>query len=255
MKVYLDIIFIVNLIFDFIILLSVSIVLKRNVKLYRIIIGSIFGSLSLIILFIRFNKIELILYKLIVSSLMILISFGHRNIKYTFKNFTYFYIIGIILGGIIYFFNNQFSINEGLLFINNNNYNIIIGIIISIFGIKIYLKNIRELRNNYNKYYRVKIYYKNKVIDLNAFLDTGNKLKDPYSFKPIILVNKDIILEEGNILVPYSSCNYSGILKCIKADRIFIDGLGYRKNFLIGISDSISLDGIDCILNELLLEG
>ena len=36
----------------------------------------------------------------------------------------------------------------------------------------------------------VKIYYKNKEIIINAFLDTGNKLKDPYSFKPIISVNK-----------------------------------------------------------------
>lgn len=255
MKVYIDIIFIVNLIFDFIILLSVSILLKRNVKLYRIVLGSLFGSLSIIILFIRFNRIELLLFKIIISSLMIIISFNYKNIKYFFKNYIYFYLIGIIIGGIITFFNNQFLINEGLLFINKNNYNLILGIVISIIGIKIYVKNISDLKLNYNKYYKVKLYYKNKEIIINAFLDTGNKLKDPYSFKPIILVNKRLILEEGNIYVPYSSCNFNGILKCIKADKIYIDGLGYRNNFLIGLSDSISIDGVDCILNELLLEG
>lgn len=254
MKVYIDIIFLVNIIFDFIILLSVSIVLKRNVKLYRIVLGALFGSLSLIILFIRLNRIELLLVKLIISSFMILISFNFNNIKYFFKNYIYFYLIGIIIGGIITFFNNQFLINNGLLFISKNNYNIILGIAISIIGINIYVKNMRDLKLNYNKYYKVRLYYKNKEIIINAFLDTGNKLKDPYSFKPIILVNKKLILEEGYIYVPYSSCNYSGILKCIKADRIYIDGLGYRKNFLIGLSDSIKIDGVDCILNELLLE-
>ena len=45
-------------------------------------------------------------------------------------------------------------------------------------------------------------------------------------------------------------------LKCIIPDKVFIQGIGFKKNFLIGISnEKIGIDGIDCILNTQVLEG
>ena len=256
MKVYIDVIFIVNFIYDFIVLLSSSIILKRNVKLYRIIFGSFLGTLSMIILFIRFNTLSLFIFKIILSVLIILTTYGYNDIKYFLKNIYYFYLISIILAGFLYFINNQFSYNEGLLFFNNFKLNLLLGIILSIIGIKIYIKNIKDLKLNYNKYIKAIIYFKDYKIDVNAFVDTGNKLKDPYSFKPIILVDETMIKNNSNILlVPYKTCNNSGLLKCIKAEKIYIDGIGYKKNFLVGITDSIKMDGINCLLNERLMEG
>lgn len=247
MKVYLDIIFLINFIYDFIILLSSSIILKRNTKIIRIIIGSLFGSLTMFIYFIRMNNIEIIIYKLVVSFIMLVITFNYKNIKYFLKNLYYFYMIGIILGGLLYFVNNN------AFFIKNN---LFIGIILSVLSIFFYIKNIRDLKTNYNKYIKVKLYFKNYKINLNAFLDTGNKLKDPYTFKPIIIVNKDYIKEKDKvILVPYKTCNYEGLLECIKPNKIYIEKVGYKKNFLVGLTDSIKIDGVDCILNELLMEG
>lgn len=247
MKIYLDIIFLINFIYDFIILLSSSIILKRNTKIIRIITGSLFGSLTMFIYFIRMNNIEIIIYKLVVSFIMLVITFNYKNIKYFLKNLYYFYLIGIILGGLLYFVNNN------AFFIKNN---LLIGIILSVLSVFVYIKNIRDLKTNYNKYIKVKLYFKNYKINLNAFLDTGNKLKDPYTFKPIIIVNKDYIKEKDKvILVPYKTCNYEGLLECIKPNKIYIEKVGYKKNFLVGLTDSIKIDGVDCILNELLMEG
>lgn len=247
MKVYLDIIFLINFIYDFIILLSSSIILKRNTKIIRIITGSLFGSLTMFIYFIRMNNIEIIIYKLVVSFIMLVITFNYKNIKYFLKNLYYFYMIGIILGGLLYFVNNNAS------FLKNN---LLIGIILSVLSVFVYIKNIRDLKTNYNKYIKVKLYFKNYKINLNAFLDTGNKLKDPYTFKPIIIVNKNYIKEKDKvILVPYKTCNYEGLLECIKPNKIYIEKVGYKKNFLVGLTDSIKIDGVDCILNELLMEG
>ena len=53
MKVYIDIVFFTNFLFDFILLLSVNIILKRNMKIYRIILGALTGTLTLLMLFIR----------------------------------------------------------------------------------------------------------------------------------------------------------------------------------------------------------
>ena len=258
MKVYLDIIFLTNLIFDFIILLTVSLLLKRNKKIYRIIIGSFIGSLTLLILFIRMNSIELFLYKFIVSIIMIVSTFGFKNIKYTFKNIYYMYIVSIILGGFLTFINNTLSsYNQGILFLNNNvKLNIILSIILSIILIISYIKQTKNLKINYNKYYKIDIYFNNKNISLNAFLDTGNKLIDPYKKWPVILVNENKIdIKDKYLLVPYKTISGTGIIKCIKADKIYIDSIGYRNKFLIGLTSDINIDGVDCILNEILLEG
>lgn len=256
MKIYLDVVFIINFFYDFITLISSSIILKRNTKLIRIILGSLFGSLTLLIYFIRMNNIEIFIYKIIISSLIIIITFNYKNIKYFIKNIYYFYLIGILLGGFLYFINNSLLKNNGLIFYKNKNINVFIGIILSVICTYIYIRNIKDLKTNYNKYLKVKLFFNNYSINLNAFLDTGNKLIDPYTLKPIIIVNKEYIKnDEYKLLVPYKTCDYDGLLKCIKANKIFIEGIGYKKNFLVGITDSIKMDGVDCILSELLMEG
>jgi stage II sporulation protein GA (sporulation sigma-E factor processing peptidase) len=118
------------------------------------------------------------------------------------------------------------------------------------------MKQIKELKTNYNKYYKIDIYLNNKIITLNAFLDTGNKLVDPYKGYPIILVNEDKIKDNYNyIYVPYNTISSDGLLKCIKPKKIYIEKIGYKNKFLIGLTNNISIDGVDCILNEKLLEG
>ncbi len=258
MKIYLDLIFITNFLFDFIILTSTSIILKRNTKMIRIILGALFGSLTIFSLFIRLNTIGLFFFKLIISIIMILISFRFKNISYFFKNLYYLYMISIILGGILYFIRIQFLYkNEGLLFISNGfSINIIMAILLSIIILVKYIIEIKKLKINHNKYYKIIIYLKNgKNYEFNAFLDTGNKLVDPYRKFPIIIINKEKIKNlEKTILVPYHTINGEGLLKCIKPKKIYIDGIGFRNNVLIGLS-SINIDGVDCILNEMLLEG
>ena len=90
-------------------------------------------------------------------------------------------------------------------------------------------------------------------------MDTGNKLVDPYKKRPIILLNKDLIdfsyMDINTLLVPYDSLNNHGLLKCIIPDKIFIEGVGFKDNFLVGISnEKIKMDGIDCILSSKLIE-
>ena len=97
-----------------------------------------------------------------------------------------------------------------------------------------------------------------KSVIVNAFLDTGNKLKEPYSNKSIILLDKgkvgDIYLNNP-IYVPYNSLNNHGLLECYKGVKIEINGKSF-SNFLIGISNEhFFMDGIDCIINCTIMEG
>lgn len=262
MKVYLDLVIILNFSFDFLLLLVLGILLRRQTSFKRLILGSLIGSFSLLFLFININSIQLFIFKIIISILMVIVSFKYKDLKYTFRNLIYLYTESIILGGFLYFLNIQFSYKQdGLIFYHNGlSINWILLLIISPIILYIYLKQGLHLKNNYSNYYLVDIYLKDKKINVSAFLDTGNNLIDPYKGRPIILVSKkelhNYYKDEDIILVPYESLNHQGLLKCIKPDKIDILGIGIKNNLLIGISDyKIDIDGIDCILHSKLLEG
>ena len=92
MKVYLDLLFILNFLLDFIILSAVNYILRRNVKQGRILLGSLIGTVTLLILFIKLSNFELLLYKLIISVVMIIGTFGYKDLNYFIKNLLYFSI-------------------------------------------------------------------------------------------------------------------------------------------------------------------
>ncbi|MFA5408364.1 MAG: sigma-E processing peptidase SpoIIGA [Bacilli bacterium] len=262
MKVYLDLILILNFLFDFMLLLVVGFLLKRHASLKRLLLGSLIGSLSIFFLFMDLSSLELFLLKVLISILMVIISFKFRDIKYTFRNLLYLYSSSIIIGGCLYLLNIEFSYKQdGLIFYHNGlSINWIVLLITSPFILYMYLKQGLYLKNNYSNYYLVDIYLKDEIISVSAFLDTGNKLIDPYQRRPIILVSKrelnNYFTDEDIIMVPYETVNHHGLLKCIKPDKINIIGVGIKKNLLIGIAEEkIMIDGIDCILHTKLLEG
>lgn len=194
---------------------------------------------------------------------MILVSFGYRSFRYTLKNFLYLYMTSIVLGGILYFLNVQFSYKqEGLVFYHNGlSINYIFLLIFSPIMIYLYVKQALYLKNHYNDYYKVELYMEDgKMISLNAFLDTGNVLRDPYLGRPVILVNKKKMIydinEFGMILVPYKTIHEDGLIPCMKASKIKIGKEEYHRPFLIGLMENnIQIDGVDCILNKQIMEG
>jgi len=253
MTLYLDLIFFLNIWFDFLLLTSVSILLKRNVSFKRLLLGSTIGSLTIFILFIKLNSISLLIFKILVSILMIVTTFSFKNLKYTLINLLYFYLISIILGGGLYLISNLFSFsNSGLVFYYNGfKINYIILLLISPLIVFIYLKSINKLNINYSNYYKVDILYKKKLYHLNGYLDTGNHLKDYYKKRNIILVNLSIKYDlEDVIYTPYNALNNNGVIKCLKIDKLYVNKKEF-SNYLMGLSnEEFKIDGINCILHS-----
>ncbi len=248
MKIYLDLVILINFFFDFIIIFATKCILKENAKLIRLIMAAIIGSASIILLFIPLNSFSLFLLKLLISIIIILTAFGRRNF---FKNLTYFYLVSIILGGFLYLLDISYTYeNKGLLFFNNGLVlNFVVMIIISPIIIYLYVKEQKSYKNKYSSIYTTEIYINNKIYKLKSILDTGNNLKDPYSKKSVILINNNIKITKKEFLyVPYKALNTEGIIKCFKPDRVIINDKLF-KNCLIGLSkERFSLDDIDCIL-------
>lgn len=196
-----------------------------------------------------FTSINRLLLELITIILMITIAFKYKNIRYFLTNILYTYILSILLGGLIYLFNSKVTLNIYL--------NYLVIIVLSIEVMTLYIKESKKIKNTYNNYYKVDIYFKDKEkISLIGFLDTGNNLYDPYKKRPIILVDKKYQKEDKFILVPYHTINGEGLLKCIKPEKVYIEKIGYKTNLLVAFSSSPStINGVEVLLHKDLMKG
>ena len=177
---------------------------------------------------------------------MIIICYGYKNIKYTFDNVIYLYMCSVILAGFLYFLKIEF-----------NNLSYLIILIISPIILYLYLKQQKNLKEKINFYKKIIITFKNnQTLELNGFVDSGNKLKDPITNKYIILINKNKLKGIYNIrspmYVPIKTINKKSILECISIKNIIIDNKKYN-NYLLGLSDNDFLD-FDCLLNYHIME-
>lgn len=107
MIVYVDVIFLENLILDSIILLATGIICNRKISVFKIAVASIIGSLYTI--FSWFIKKDFIIFKIIISLILVLISFGFDSRKSFLKNLGVFYLTSITFGGSAFLL--MFSIN------------------------------------------------------------------------------------------------------------------------------------------------
>jgi len=260
MKIYVDLVLLLNFLLDFLLLLSVSVVLKRGTKIFNMMIGAFIGSLSTLLMFYSMSSVSLFFYKVVLSIVMCISTFGFKSIKYTLNNLLFLYLSSIVLGGGLYFINNQISLkNSNFIFVNNGfSINLIILVIFSPIVVYIYIKKLNRVKDNYSNYYNIKLYINDVIYNLNAYLDTGNVLKDPYKNRPVLIVSSDVFKIEFDhfLFVPYKTIDKEGMMKCIKADKLIIENVGVRYNFLVGLLDErLEFDGVNSIIGKNLLEG
>lgn len=254
MRIYLDLVFFINFMFDLLLLLTVKIVLKRRVEWYRMLFGSSIGALSIFLLFFELNSGSLFILKVIISILMTYVSFGYKNKYDYFKNLLYLYFISIILGGFVYYLNIEFSYQSvGLVFFHNGfSINLILLFILSPIILYIYIKQNRDLRNVSSCYYEVDIYYDNNIYSYRAYLDTGNKLYDPYFHKPIILLY-DLNFPTINkvFYIPYKTLEHEGLLECFKVEKMVLDkDITINKPIIALSKEPFNIAGVEVLLHK-----
>ncbi len=237
MKVYLDLIIILNFFYDTLIVLAVSTLLKERVKIHRVLLSSLIGEIALIPLFIRMDNIFLLLLKIGLSLVMVFISLGKDNY---FNNLFYFYIITIILGGSSYLIDG-----------NNMYVNLILMLIIGPIIIILYIMNARRIKLELTCVHDVIIVDKDNTIKLRGIMDTGNNVVCPITKLPVVFVNSNLKVKSDKLfVVPYRTIDNEGVINCVKADEFIVDGK--RLKCLIGTSNSISSNEV--LLNNVMRE-
>ncbi len=245
MIVYWDLVMVLNFIFDFTLLLTVDALLKRGVSKRRIALGSIVGEVSMITLWVDFGNVGMNVFKLSLSLAMVIVTFSYKDVKFTFYNTVYLYLVGIILGGFEYYLFEEFQVEStvGMRYLAV--------LIASPLVLIAYYKLSSKLKNNYNNRHKICFSYDGGVFEGVGFLDSGNKLTSPVSGKPIILVEKEYIIYHKLKLipVPYNALNHHGLLYCFVPSQVTIDGVQY-DDVLVGLSEvKFNIDGVNALLN------
>ncbi len=272
MTIYVDVVFIENLLINYIILCATAIIAKNKIHFLKFLLASSFGSLYAILNYIiSLSNLENFFLKLFISSFMILISFDNKKIKVFFKNLIMFYLTSFTFGGaafmLLFFVSPESVIYENGRFIGT--YPLKITIYGGILGFIIIILVAKFIKNKFsNTLCDLEIFFKGKVIKLKTLVDSGNLLKEPISNQDVIVVQKssleDLIdkkilneatsMIKGSLIgdmskelyeykfkvIPFSSLgNENGVLIGFKPDyiKIYSDEEIIKKDVIIGIYD------------------
>ena len=272
MTIYVDVVFIENLLINYIILCATAIIAKNKIHFLKFLLASSFGSLYAILNYIiNLSNLENFFLKLFISSFMILISFDNKKIKVFFKNLIMFYLTSFTFGGaafmLLFFVSPESVIYENGRFIGT--YPLKITIYGGVLGFIIIILVAKFIKNKFsNTLCDLEIFFKGKVIKLKTLVDSGNLLKEPISNQDVIVVQKssleDLIdkkilneatsMIKGSLIgdmskelyeykfkvIPFSSLgNENGVLIGFKPDyiKIYSDEEIIKKDVIIGIYD------------------
>lgn len=201
MTIYIDVVLIENLLMNYIILFATAIILKIQIKQIRLITGSLIGAIYTIISYISGLKIYSNFFlKLILSIIIIYISFNPKNLKKLLKFTLIFYLTSFVFGGaafaLIYVVKPQELLKNNGLVLNAKSLRVIfISAIIAFIVIIIGFRIVKNKISAKDMYCDIEIKINNKKIETKAMIDTGNFLKEPITNTPVIVVEHTLLYE------------------------------------------------------------
>ncbi len=199
LEVYIDVVFLINLIMDIILLLIVKTILKCSSTMLRILGGSTIGAIGacIIVIIPKLNGfIQFLIFYVILCMMMIYVAFPLPNWKVRIKAVAVLYISTFFIGGIInslYYYSNLGyyfqELIEGNLFHNLNTKFFVFAIMIGLAAVPIFINTIFLFRRGKTEIYPLEFSFEGKSVNLTGLLDTGNSLYDPICGKPVILAD------------------------------------------------------------------
>ena len=275
MTIYIDVVFLENLVMNSIILIASGIILKKKLKWIRILLASSLGAVYTIIGYISVLEIySNLVLKVILSILIIYIAFNPQTVKQLWKDVLIFYLTSFVFGGVafalIYVVKPQDILMKNGLFLGT--YPLKTVLLAAIVAFIILIAAFAIVKTKFSKkdmFCEVEVELNNKKIKTRAMIDTGNLLKEPITNTPVIVLEHTLLYEcvpkeildnlesilGGELvkipeeirneyisrlkLIPFASLGkQNGMLVGIKADSLKIiqdDQEKENKNVIIGI--------------------
>ncbi|KQL54711.1 peptidase [Heyndrickxia shackletonii] len=208
MVVYMDVVWLLNLLVDSMLLWLTAIILKRHVTIWRIFIGGLIGSILIIMSITPYAQFAgKPLVKLGFSVIMVYSVFGFKRFKFFFSNLLTFYFMTFLTGGILigvhYFLNFDLEMNKAFSLASIRGFGDPISWMFVIFGLPIAwyfakqrITTFEMTKIQFDQLVEVEININGLHIVLPGLVDSGNQLQDPISKAPVMIVSTQTLLEK-----------------------------------------------------------
>ncbi len=257
MIIYADILFLLNLLITYILLICTAMFFKIPLKRFRILLASLLGGIYSLSILVHINIVLSIIIKIIICIIIILISFGFSNLRSFIYETCVFLLLNVLFAGIVmalsFMKKSDFYSDLLVSYINISPLVLIIASLISYIIINFLTRYILKRRET-SRVYKVSLKLNNKNYILFGFCDSGNALTEPFSALPVCILKQGIISDFENIplkrVIPFASIGGEGIMYGVKAE-IDINNSDYKNISVYIVQASAGFKDIkyDIILN------
>jgi len=208
LTVYLDIIWALNFMFDSLLLYLTAIILKREIRLWRIFAGGLIGSIIILLVFTPFNEFSgHPVTKLLFSVAMVLAVFGFKRLRYFLKGLMTFYFATFLVGGsligIHYFINFDFQLSSSVMLASVKGFGdpiswlfVLLGFPLAWHFSKRNVEGIEMTKIQYDSLIMVRVVINETEFRFRGLIDSGNQLYDPISKMPVMFISIKDRLDE-----------------------------------------------------------
>ena len=242
MTVYIDLLFSINLIINYLLLLLSSKAVKLHPKRRRILLGALLGAFGAFSIFLPTPNSQAlasaldIVYKITLCVLMTACTHGMRQKRVFVRALCSFVLIsfacaGVTLSLILTLKPAGATATMNSIYINISPLNLIICVTASYLILKL-IERLSSRIKVTNDTYQIKVTYDNNIINCKGLLDTGSSLKDIYNGDPVIVLSPDLLPDNienlrGYRCIPFQSLGASnGILPAFRPEKCEIEAGG-----------------------------
>ncbi|MBP1999230.1 stage II sporulation protein GA (sporulation sigma-E factor processing peptidase) [Paenibacillus shirakamiensis] len=206
MVVYIDLIFLMNLLIDGSLLIVTAWMRKLKPRKWRITASAGIGALYVLMMFLpQLSFMYTFLTKSLFSIVMLWIAFGFGSLQHYLRNMGAFYMVNFVAaGGIIgihYFLQSSSEIWNGMLYTSTGgiHFDIKIGaffIIVVFFVVLFWFRSVQSSKKRQERLVsflgEVKVSIGEASIACTGLLDTGNQLTDPLTRMPVMVMEASL---------------------------------------------------------------
>ena len=208
MVVYLDVIWLLNFMFDSFLLYLTALILKRDIIHWRVFVGGFVGSIIILLSITPLNGFSgHPIVKLLFSVVMILIVFGFKRFKYFISGLMIFYLVTFLVGGTLigvhYFIQFDMDLTSSVALASVKGFGDPISWLFVVLGFPIvwhFSKNsfekVEVAKIQHSHLIRVSILIDGQRFHFKGLVDSGNQLYDPISKMPVMFVSINKIADD-----------------------------------------------------------
>jgi stage II sporulation protein GA (sporulation sigma-E factor processing peptidase) len=199
--VYLDVIWLLNLLVDSLLLWMTAIFLKRQASFFRISLGGMIGSCLVLLMSTSLAPIAgNPAVKILFSIWMVLAVFGYKRFRFFLSNLLTLYFATFLLGGILigihYFISFDANLHSAMLLENVKGFGdpiswvfVMMAIPLAWYFSKRRLEDFETAKIQYDQLVDVIIHFAECRLELKGLVDSGNQLFDPLTKMPVMIVS------------------------------------------------------------------